>query len=127
MILSLNHQQRLNLIALMGAQRVNLSEMRSFWMMQDRFDLSEEEKQAIGYSVATTSDGMEIPRWDQEKSTHLGLRDFEVSEAEAQRLRKLIDEWPHFITGVDRRWLSPLLAQLPEVPQVNGGAAALRM
>jgi hypothetical protein len=111
MLLSLDHQQRLNLIALMGTQRGTVAEMRMFWSLQDKLDLDQEERAVIEYRVAT-SNGIEQPSWNPEKS--LPLREFEVSEAEAARLRRVIEGWPHFLTAVDRKWILPLLDQLPE-------------
>jgi hypothetical protein len=111
MLLSLDHQQRLNLIALMGTQRGTVAEMRMLWNLQDKLDLDKEEKAAIEYRVATQN-GIEQPSWNPELS--LPAKEFEVSEAEAARMRRVIEEWPHFLTAVDRKWILPLLDQLPE-------------
>src|SRR5262245_1236417 len=102
MTLFLDHQQRLNLIALLGAQRATLAGMRSFWAMQDRLALNDAEQEAIGYQVIAEN-GMEIPRWDA--SRKLAARSFEFSEAETQRVKKIIDEWPSFLAAADRKWL----------------------
>lgn len=115
MILSIDHQQRLNLIALMGAQRGNVAEMRMFWNLQDRFDLNQEEKDTIGYRIATDPSGVEVPSWNRELK--LPARDFEITDAEGQRLRKIVEEWPHFLTQMDRAWIMPLLDQLPAAAQ----------
>jgi|SRR5579862_466873 len=114
MRLSLDHQQRLNLIALMGAQRANVAEMRMFWDLQDRLALNDEEKEKIQYRIAIDQ-GVEIPSWNRE--LHLEPKDFEVSESEGQRLRRIIEEWPHFLTQADRAWIVPLLDQLPQAVQ----------
>ena len=111
MLLSLDHQQRLNLIALMGTQRGTVSEMRMLWGLQDKLDLNQEERVAIEYQVATQN-GIEQPSWNPAKG--LPAKEFEVSEAEAARMRRVIEEWPHFLTAVDRKWILPLLDQLPE-------------
>jgi len=116
MQLILDHQQRLNLGALLGAQKANVSEMRAFWKLIDRFELSEEEKRAIGYKVELVN-GQEAVMWD--RTLKLAPKPFEVTEIEGTRLRKAIDEWPYFMTSADRLWLEPLLAQLPEAAQ-NG-------
>jgi hypothetical protein len=120
MLLSLDHQQRLNLIALMGAQRANVAEMRMFWAIQDRLELSAEEKEKIQYRVATDN-GIEVPSWNRTLS--LEPREFEVSDAEGQRLRRVIEEWPHFLTAMDRLWISPLLDQLPQAAQAPAATA----
>jgi hypothetical protein len=47
MTLNLDHQQRLNIISLLGAQRTNVGEMRMFWKIIDRLELDQEEKDTI--------------------------------------------------------------------------------
>jgi hypothetical protein len=54
---------------------------------------------------------MEIPSWNAE--LRLEPKAYEFSDTELQRMRRVIDEWPHFITAADRRWLTPLLDQMP--------------
>lgn len=116
MILTLDHQQRLNLHGLMGTQRVNLGEMRVLWKLQDRIELSEEEKRAVGCRVEVIN-GSEVTMWDRSKK--LEPQAYEFSEAEVERIRKIVEEWPHFMTSTDRAWVEPLLAQLPEASK-NG-------
>lgn len=116
MNLMLDHQQRLNLHGLMGAQRVNVSEMRVFWKLQDRIDLSDEERAAVGYRIEVIN-GSEAIGWDRTK--RLEPKGFEFSDAEIARVRKIVEEWPHFMTSTDRAWVEPLLAQLPEA-STNG-------
>jgi hypothetical protein len=113
MVLSLDHQQRLNLIALMGAQRATVAEMRMLWAIQDRLALNDQEKEAIQYRIALDQ-GIEIPSWNRE--LRLEPKEFEISDIEGQRLRRVIEEWPHFLTAADRLWISPLLDSLPQVP-----------
>jgi hypothetical protein len=110
MNLMLDHQQRLNLHGLMGAQRVSLDEMRMFWKMQDRIDLSDEEKIAVGYRTELLN-GQERVIWDVTKK--LEAKGYEFSDAEITRIRKVVEEWPYFMTSTDRAWVEPLLAQLP--------------
>jgi hypothetical protein len=110
MTLNLDHQQRLNIISLLGAQRTNVGEMRMFWKIIDRLELDQEEKDTIQFKIATAN-GMEIPSWNAE--LRLEPKAYEFSDIELQRMRRIIDEWPHFITAVDRRWLTPLLDQMP--------------
>jgi len=124
MLLSLDHQQRLNLIALMGAQRANVAEMRMFWAIQDRLALNDEEKEKIQYRIAM-QEGIEVPSWNRE--LRLEFKEFEVSEAEGQRLRRVIEEWPHFLTQVDRLWIVPLLDQLPQAATQPAQQATIRM
>jgi hypothetical protein len=129
MTLNLNYQQRINLVLLTGAQRGNVAEMRLFWGLQDRLQLTDEEKASIDYQVVLdAASGMEQPRWNHFKARDQAPGTFELSESEAQRLRRMLDEWPHFLAAVDRVWIEPLMEQLP-VPAAMPAAAAggLRM
>jgi hypothetical protein len=129
MTLNLNYQQRINLVLLTGAQRGNVAEMRLFWGLQDRLQLTAEEKEAIGYQlVFDPASGMENPRWNHTKARDCAPLAFELTESEGQRLRRMLDEWPHFLAAVDRVWIEPLMEQLP-VPAAMPAAAAggLRM
>jgi hypothetical protein len=116
MILSLDHQQRLNLVGLLGTQRTTVGEMRTLWKLMDRIDLTEDERHTIGYKVETVN-GAEVSMWDRTRK--LEPKGFEFTDAEAARVRKVIEEWPHFFTSTDRLWLEPLLAQLPAAAE-NG-------
>jgi hypothetical protein len=109
MTLILDHQQRLYLIALMGAQKGSLAEIRQLWGMQDRLELSEEEKRSINLRVILRPDGAEATAWDSDKK--LDSAGFDFTEAELRRLRKLIDEWTLF-TSADRIWVESLVEQI---------------
>jgi hypothetical protein len=126
MQLMLNHTQRLNLHALMGAQRASVDELRIWWRLQDRIELSLEEKVSIEFKVKTveTVNGpVEQPHWRIDKA--MELRPFDFAEEEFRRLEKLVKEWqPGFLTTSDRGWLEPLLAQFSG--SVNGHLPQLR-
>jgi hypothetical protein len=47
MNLTLDHTQRLNLHALLGAQRADVGSIRSIWAIQDRVALSPDEEASI--------------------------------------------------------------------------------
>lgn len=113
MKLLLDYTMRLNLHALMGAQRSNLDDLRMLWKLQDRIELSEQEKAAIHYRVQQTN-GQQQVMWDMTKN--LPLEEYELSEPEAARLARMLKEWQFM--AADRQWLEPLLAQL------DGGSAA---
>ena len=51
MTLTLDHTQRLNLHALMGAQRASVDEVRLWWRLQDMIDLTPEERTQINYRL----------------------------------------------------------------------------
>jgi hypothetical protein len=121
MKLSLDHTQRLNLHALMGAQRTTVDEVRMWWRLQDMIDLNEAERKQINYRIETLG-GMQQPTWDVDK--RLEPREFEFTQEEHQKLEKIIKEWQNgFFAAADRRWLEPLLVQLDKV-SVNGDASA---
>jgi hypothetical protein len=115
MTLNLNYQQRINLVLLVGAQRGNVAEMRLFWGLQDRLELNDEEKRSIDYRVELDGNGFEQPRWNFVKARDCAPLAYELSEAEAQRVRRMIEDWPHFLAAVDRVWIEPLIEQLPSV------------
>ena len=48
MKLILDHTQRLNLHALLGAQRADVGSIRAIWAIQDKVALADEEEAAIG-------------------------------------------------------------------------------
>ena len=110
MKLTLDHTQRLNLHALMGAQRASLDDLRMLWRLQDRIELSDEEKASIRYRVEQIN-GMQQIQWDISKAR--APKDYEFEEAEFARLSKIVREWqPGFLIGADRQWLETLMAQL---------------
>ena len=65
MKIQLNHVQRLNLHALLGAQRGDVATIRALWALQDMLALTPEEEQAIELKrefVAGTNALPGIPR-----------------------------------------------------------------
>jgi hypothetical protein len=110
MKLTLDYTQRLNLHALMGAQRASVDEMRTFWRLQDLFDLSAGEKETIGYKAISVNGQVQV-QWDVGKT--LPAKEYDLREDEFSRLLKMVREWPSgYLIGADRHWLEPLLAQL---------------
>lgn len=120
-ILVLDHTQRLNLGALIGAQRANVDDMRMFWRVQDRIELSPDEKIAIGYQVRQVSGQQQIA-WDG--SCGLAPKEFEFTQDEITKLGKIVKEWqPGYMIAADRIWLEPLLGQLENgQPQIAHAA-----
>jgi hypothetical protein len=110
MKLILDHTQRLNLHALIGAQRCNVDDTRLWWKVQDRIDLSAEEKKAIDFRVQQVN-GMQQVAWDPSKQ--LPPAEYEFSPDELAKIQKTVQEWqPGFMIQADRQWLEPLLEQL---------------
>jgi hypothetical protein len=100
----------LNLHAIIGAQRASVDDMRLYWRVQDRIDLSYEEKEAIGYQVRQQNGQSQIA-WDS--NCGLAPKEFEFSPDEVQKLQNIIKQWQAgYQIGGDRIWLEPLLGQL---------------
>jgi hypothetical protein len=110
MNLSLDHRQRLNLIAVLGAYDVKGRELHAVWHLQDLLDLDDTERQAVNFRESSVN-GQKLQTWDDTKT--LAERCFDLSEADVNRVRQAIEDFPHFRSSRDRVWLEPLLAQLP--------------
>jgi hypothetical protein len=117
MTLSLDHQQRLNLIAVLGAADFTGRDQHAVWHLQDSLELNEAEKQAIGFRLEGINGGPPQVMWDATRT--LPAREFEVAEADLRRIRKAIDEFPQFQSRRDRVWLEPLCAQLENGNQLK--------
>ncbi len=107
MKLTLDHTQRLNLHALLGAQRVDVGSIRSIWAIQDRIALSGDEEEAIGLK-RDIHGGQERVLWNPALSTP--DKNFDFSDAETARIRVALQLWTDYGVASDRRWLEPLLS-----------------
>ena len=120
MKLSLDHVQRLNLHVLMGMQRASVDEIRVWWRLQDRIELTAEEKKQINYRMERIGQSpVEQPTWDLTK--RIAHRDFDFSTDEYDRIQRILKEWQQGFSANDRPWLEPLLEQF-ESTRVNGSA-----
>lgn len=113
MILSLDHRQRLNLIAVLGASDVRGRELHAIWHLQDALELDEAEKETLELREENG-----IRMWNDRNS--IPMRSYDLSEADLNRVHKAIDEFPQLRASRDRIWLEPLLAQMPEPVESNG-------
>lgn len=109
MTLSLDHRQRLNLILVLGEYDVQGRELHAVWHLLDSLDLDAAEKETVELREQTING--QIARWWND-SKSIPLKSFDLSEADVDRLRKAIDEFPRFKGSRDRGWLEPLQAQL---------------
>lgn len=109
MKLMLNHAQRLNLHALLGAQRAEVGSIRAIWAIQDHIMLSPDEEKAIEMKREMVA-GQERVVWNPSRS--LPAKEFEFSEPEAARLKAAINTWDSYGVNTDRGWLEPLLTSL---------------
>lgn len=109
MKLMLDHTQRLNLHALLGAQRADVGSIRAIWAIQDRLALSADEEKAIDLKRETVA-GQERVVWNPTLS--LQAKEFDFSDAEIARIRAALQTWDSYGVAADRQWLQPLLGLL---------------
>ena len=109
MKLMLDHVQRLNLHALLGAQRADVGSIRAIWAIQDRIALDPDEEKAIELKHDIVA-GRERVLWNPALS--IMAREFEFTSAETARIRASIESWDQYSPSADRRWLEPLMTVL---------------
>lgn len=109
MKLTLDHTQRLNLHALLGAQRADVGSIRTIWAVQDKIALLADEETAVELKRKMVA-GQERMVWNADLS--LPAKAFEFSDAEAIRIRSALQVWESYAAGADRRWLQPLVESL---------------
>lgn len=109
MKIQLDHVQRLNLHALLGAQRGDVSTIRALWALQDKVALTPDEEEAIDLRRELEA-GRERVTWNPTLS--LPPKEFEATDAEVARIRSALESWASYGANADRRWLEPLLSAL---------------
>ena len=100
MKLMLDHTQRLNLHALLGAQRADVGSIRAIWALQDKIALDPEEEKSLGVKREITN-GLERVVWNPTLS--ISSREFELVDSEVSRLKAALTAWDSYGTGADRR------------------------
>ena len=125
MKLTLDHTQRLNLHALLGAQRADVGSIRAIWAVQDRIALDADEEKAVELKREMVS-GQEVVVWNRALS--LPAKDFEFTDPEVARIKAAIQTWDSYGANADRCWLQPLLDALfsttAAVDSKDGGIGA---
>lgn len=109
MKLTLDHTQRLNLHALLGAQRTDVGSIRAIWAIQDRLALDANEEKALEVKREMVA-GQERVVWNPALS--IPAKDFEFADSEVARIKAAIQTWDSYGAGADRRWLQPLVEAL---------------
>ena len=109
MKLNLDHTQRLNLHALLGAQRADVGSIRAIWAVQDKLALDADEEKAIELKREMVN-GTERTVWNPALS--IPAKAFEFSDIETVRLKAAIETWAAYAANADRRWLEPLVEVL---------------
>src|SRR6476661_7731259 len=98
MKLTLDHTQRLNLHALLGAQRTDVGSIRAIWAVQDKIALETGEETALE-PRREVADGKERVVWNADLS--LPVKAFEFSEPEASRIKAAIQTWDSYGAATD--------------------------
>ena len=109
MKLTLDHAQRLNLHALLGAQRADVGSIRGIWAVQDKIALGTDEEKVLELKREMTG-GQERVVWNADLS--VPAKEFEFSDPEAARIRTALQAWESYAASADRRWLEPLVDML---------------
>jgi hypothetical protein len=115
MKLTLDHTQRLNLHALLGAQRADVGSIRAIWAVQDEIALEADEERKLELKREMVA-GQERVVWNPTLS--IPAKDFEFTDPEVARLKAAIQLWDSYGVAAERRWLQPLVEILfPTNPQ----------
>jgi hypothetical protein len=109
MKLTLDHTQRLNLHALLGAQRADVGAIRAIWAIQDRVALDSDEEKTVEVKREMMA-GQERVVWNPALS--LPVKEFEFTDPEAARIKAAIETWNSYGANADRLWLQPLVTVL---------------
>jgi hypothetical protein len=110
-ILILDHVQRLNLISLLDG--LECKGRRDAWLvcaLQQKIDLDDEERAAIGWRKQRTPDGREYVVWNAQQE--LAAREYDLADDEIQRLCQALDK-ASIVLGRDKSWFHSLNEQLP--------------
>jgi hypothetical protein len=111
MKLTLDHTQRLNLHALLGAQRADVGSIRAIWALQDKIALNSAEENTLELKRETTN-GQERMVWNAERS--IPAKDFEFADGEVLRIKAGLRTWESYGVASDRLWLEPLVLAIFE-------------
>ena len=109
MKLTLDHTQRLNLHALLGAQRADVGSIRAIWAVQDKLALDADEEKTIELKRDLVS-GQERAVWNPNLS--IPVKEFDLADAEVVRVKAAIETWDAYGAAADRLWLEPLIEAL---------------
>ncbi|MBL8173202.1 MAG: hypothetical protein JNK48_00945 [Bryobacterales bacterium] len=109
MKLTLDHTQRLNLQALLGAQRADVGSIRAIWSIPDRIALDGDEDKALELKRDIVA-GQERAVWNPALS--LRSKEYEFKDAEIARIKAALQTWDSYGVAADRGWLEPLITML---------------
>jgi hypothetical protein len=106
MKLTLDHIQRLNLHALLGAQRADVGSIRAIWAIQDRIALDADEEKAVELNREIVA-GQERVAWNP--TLAVPAKEFEFADHEIARIKAAIQTWDSYGANTDRHCLEPLI------------------
>ena len=106
MKLTLDHTQRLNLHALLGAQRADVGSIRAIWAVQDKLALDADEEKAIELKCELVNGQVRV-LWNPALS--IPTKEFEFTDVEVSRIKAGIETWDGYGATADRQWLEPLV------------------
>ena len=109
MKLTLDHTQRLNLHALLGAQRADVGSIRAIWAVQDKLALDAGQEKLIELKREMVN-GTERTVWNPALS--IPAKEFDLTYPEVARIKAAIQTWDSYGAYADRRWLQPLVEAL---------------
>ena len=111
MILTLDHNQRLNLVAMLDLlENFGRRETWAVCALQERLDLNDHERESVGWHRTRADNGREFVIWNREAT--IDPRDFDFTEDDVKRICNAIDKYP-VVLGRDKHWWVPLTSQLP--------------
>jgi hypothetical protein len=118
MQLTLDHTQRLNLLVMLDALECQgRREAFAICRLQEKLELSDQEREAIGWRKIKAEDGREVMLWNNNGSC--AAREYDLAEDDIARICHAVDKFP-VVLGRDKNWWLPLTAQLPEPAAGNG-------
>ena len=118
MTLTLDHNQRLNLVAMLDI--LECQGRREVWAvcaLQTQLDLNDQERETIGWRKLRSPDGNEYVVWNRTSS--LEYHSYELEDDDVKRVCRAVDNY-RVVLARDRNWWEPLIIQLPLPEQSNG-------
>jgi len=121
MQLSLTHEMRINLIAIMDQQPCKITTARAIWALQDRMRIDKDEAEALGYKEILVQ-GAKQPVWDATKT--VPAKEYLMTDQEVALIKQAINDMD--IRPSYRSWLEPLMAELDSEPEKSRPAVVAR-
>ena len=118
MNLTLDHNQRLNLVAALDRIEAPRYEAHCICELQAKFDLNDDERKMIGYQKVRDDKGREFVVWSNINGPE--PKTYEFDDKDSERIIKAMDKYP-VILARDKSWWVALDAQLPPAKAEENG------